>query len=203
MLLFVAASIFNINDGVAMTPLMVLFVNFFVCIFPVIVIGQDPGDPDAMRRPPRDPRVTITNPRAVAGWLVYGVVMFVAALVPLVAGPDDLSTDHASASMTMSFMVLGLATIGVGLVCRRETGSGLAAPILPAVKVLAIPTVIMILATELPFLQRGLLTTSLTGAQWLVCIALALAAPAVIEGHKLLRARGVLDAPAAAERGDA
>src|SRR5947209_18386696 len=37
-LLFVTATIFDINQGVAMTPLMVLFLNFFVAIFPVVVI---------------------------------------------------------------------------------------------------------------------------------------------------------------------
>jgi Ca2+-transporting ATPase len=35
-LLFVTATVFDINDGVAMTPLMVLFLNFFIAIFPVI-----------------------------------------------------------------------------------------------------------------------------------------------------------------------
>ena len=47
-LLFVAATIFDINDGVAMTPLMVLFLNFFVVDLPG---GRHHGGP---RRPGRD-----------------------------------------------------------------------------------------------------------------------------------------------------
>ena len=31
-------------------------------------------------------------------WILYGAVLFLAALVPLVAGPDQPSVDRASAS---------------------------------------------------------------------------------------------------------
>ena len=44
-MLFLAATAFDINDGVAMTPLMVLFLNFFIAIFPVIVIIARPRRP--------------------------------------------------------------------------------------------------------------------------------------------------------------
>ncbi len=188
-LLFVAATVFDINDGVAMTPLMVLFLNFFIAIFPVVVIMVDPGDPDVMKRPPRDPKVPITNRAAITRWVLYGAVLFLAALVPLVFGPDTLSTDAPSASMTMSFVVLGIGTIFSGLVMRRDPTSGLVPPILSAVKWLAIPVALLVLATELPFLQRGLLTQPLTGPQWLACIGLALVVPVVVEIDKWIRRR--------------
>jgi Ca2+-transporting ATPase len=168
---------------------MVLFLNFFISIFPVIVIMVDPGDPDVMKRPPRDPKVPITNPAAISRWVLYGAILFLAALVPLVFGPDTLSTDQPSASMTMCFVVLGLGTIFSGLVMRRDPTSGLVPPILSAVKWLAIPIVLVVLSTELPFLQRALLTQPLTGWQWLACIGLALVLPVVVEADKLVRRR--------------
>jgi P-type Ca2+ transporter type 2C len=188
-LLFVTATVFDINDGVAMTPLMVLFLNFFISIFPVIVIMVDPGDPDVMKRPPRDPKVPITNRAAMARWMLYGATLFLTALVPLVFGPDTLSTDEPSASMTMCFVVLGIGTIFSGLVMRRDPTSGLVPPILSAVKWLAIPVALVVLATELRFLQHGLLTQALTGPQWLACIGLALVVPIVVEVDKWVRRR--------------
>jgi P-type Ca2+ transporter type 2C len=188
-LLFVTATVFDINDGVAMTPLMVLFLNFFISIFPVIVIMVDPGDPDVMKRPPRDPKVPITNRAAMARWMLYGATLFLTALVPLVFGPDTLSTDEPSASMTMCFVVLGIGTILSGLVMRRDPTSGLVPPILSAVKWLAIPVALVVLATELRFLQHGLLTQALTGPQWLACIGLALVVPIVVEVDKWVRRR--------------
>ena len=45
------------------------------------------------------------------------------------------------------------------------------------------------LATELPGLQKGLLTEELTGRQWLACLGLAALLALVIEGRKWLRRR--------------
>ena len=65
-LLFLAATAFDINQGVALTPLMVLYLLFFATAAGVVVIAVDPGDPDVMHRPPRDPALPITNRAAVA-----------------------------------------------------------------------------------------------------------------------------------------
>ncbi|NYJ07561.1 cation-translocating P-type ATPase [Petropleomorpha daqingensis] len=186
-LLFVTATAFDINSGVAMTPLMVLFLNFFVSIFPVVVIMLDPADPQIMDRPPRDPKVGITNGPAVTRWVLYGGVLFLAALVPLVAGPDQLHTDAPSASMTMCYVVIGLGTIFSGVVMRRDPTSGLTPPILTAVKWSVLPALLLVLSTQLDFLQHALLTQSLSGLQWLACIGLALVLPIVVEIDKGIR----------------
>ena len=109
--------------------------------------------------------------------------------MPLVAGPDELFTDAPSASMTMCFVVIGLGTILSGLVIRREPSSGLTPPILSAIKILVIPTALLVLATELEFMRKGLLTQPLTGLQWLACIGLALVVPIVVEVDKWIRRR--------------
>ena len=87
--LFLAATAFDVNHGVALTPLMVLYLLVFVTASGVVVIAVDPGAPDVMHRPPRDPSLPITNRRAVTLWVVYAATLFIAAMIPLVAGPDD------------------------------------------------------------------------------------------------------------------
>jgi Ca2+-transporting ATPase len=72
---------------------------------------------------------------------------------------------------------------------RRDPTSGLAPPVLSAVKLLAIPAGLVVLCTELPFLQRGLLAESLSGMEWLACIGLALVLPLVVEADKWIRRR--------------
>ena len=91
--------------------------------------------------------------------------------------------------MTMAFVVVGLGTIFSGLVMRREPSSGLTPPILIAVKILVLPVILLVLATELNFLQRGLLTEPLSGREWLACIGLGLILPIVVEADKSLRRR--------------
>jgi P-type Ca2+ transporter type 2C len=89
----------------------------------------------------------------------------------------------------MCYVVIGLGTIFSGVVMRRDPTSGLTPPILTAVKWSAIPAVLLVLSTELEFLQNGLLTQSLSGLQWLACIGLALVMPLVVEIDKWARRR--------------
>ena len=189
-LLFLAATAFDINEGVALTPLMILYLLFFMTASGVIVIALDPGDPEVMRRPPRDPKLPITNRAAITSWVIYAAVLFLAALAPLVLGPDEPSPDAASISMTMTFVVMALGTIFNALTNRREPASGLEAPLIQALLISLFPLVMLVLATELPGLQRGLLTESLSGRQWCVCLGLAALLPLTIETRKwLLRRR--------------
>ena len=189
--LFVAATAFDINDGVALTPLMVLFLLIFVTASGVVVIASDPGSPDVMHRPPRDPRVPISNRQAIGLWALYGGTLFLAAFVPLVFGPDEPAPETASAAMTMTFVVMGLGTVFNALTNRRSPASGLAPPLLRALAISAVPVALIVLATELPGLQSGMLTTSLTSGQWLASVALALMLPIVIELSKRVQRRRI------------
>ena len=186
-ILFLTASVFNINSGVALTPSMVLFINFVIAGFPVIVIILEPVDHALMNDPPRDPMVTVSNRHEVVRWLVYGVSLFAVTLVPLLWGPDELAVDTASVSMTMAFVVLCFGTILAGLTIRRDPDSGLLPPILKALMVLSVPAVLTVLATEGPFLQRVLTTETLTGSQWLAALLLALVPATIIELDKAIK----------------
>ena len=166
---------------------MVVYLGFCVTAAGVVVMAVDPGVPDVMSRPPRDPKVPITNAAAIGFWLLYATVLFLAALTPLVVGPDEPSLDQPSASMTMTFVVMGLGTVFNALTNRRDPTSGLAPPILKALAISLAPVTMIVLATQLPLLNRGLSTVQLTGGEWLACIGLALLLPLVVEVSKWVR----------------
>jgi P-type Ca2+ transporter type 2C len=187
--LFLTATAFDINDGVALTPMMVLFLLFFATASGVVIIAVDPGDPDVMHRPPRDPKVPLTNRGAVTLWVVYAAVLFAAALIPLVWGPDEPSTKAPTASLTMTFVVMGLGTAFNALTNRRDPTTGLAPPILKALGIAVVPVALVFLGTELPRFQGSLSTTSLSGDQWLASIGLALLLPLTVEVGKWIRRR--------------
>ena len=186
-LLFLVASVFDINDGVPLTPIMVLFLNFFIAIFPVVVILLDPVPDGIMHKPPRDPKKTIANPGAVTLWLVYGALIFITTLIPLLTQPDLLSSTEPNVPVTMAFVVCALGSIFGGLVMRRDPESGLAAPILVAVKWLSIPLALTVVAVEVPFMQRLVGTVNLSGDEWLAALGLALLVPVLIELEKWVR----------------
>jgi P-type Ca2+ transporter type 2C len=157
----------------------------------VLMIAIDPGDPDVMHRAPRDVKVPIANRNSIIMWICYAAVLLIAGLVPLVFGPDQPQTDRPSASLTMTFVIMGLGTLFNGLVNRRDPATGLDAPILKALVIGLVSVTLLFLATQLPTLQRALLTEPLTVNEWVACFGLAALLPAVIEIAKVVRRRRI------------
>ncbi len=187
--LFLTASFLNIANGVALTPLMVLFLNFLVASAPVVVILLEPVNPGLMYRPPRDPSMPLTNRPEIVRWLMYGASLFLATLVPLLWGPDTPSADAATVSMTMAFAVMAFGTLLTGLAVRRDPDFSLTPPVLKALGILGVPAVLTVVSTTWQPLQNLLATTPLTPGQWLAVIALASMVFMVIEADKWLRSR--------------
>jgi Ca2+-transporting ATPase len=186
-LLFLVASIFDINNGVPLTPIMILFLNFFISIFPVIVILLDPVPDGIMLKPPRDPKKTIANGGAVTLWFIYGGLLFLMTLIPLLIYPDQLSSTEPNVPVTMTFVIAAFGAVLGGLAMRRDPEPGLTAPIIAAVKWLSIPLALTVAAVEIGFLQRLVGTVSLSGNEWLICIGLSLVVPIFVELEKWVR----------------
>src|SRR5215468_8291596 len=187
--LMVYATIFNINGGVALFPLQLLFCKFFVVITVVIGLIVDVPDPGVMQRPPRKPGTKIVNRPQIIRWVVTGFVVAVTALAVLEWGPDQPSTTHASASMTMAFAIVSFSAVNIGLVMRRERQAPWAPPVFPYLGWIILGWVLTWAAVELHMLQRLLDTTSLTGGQWATVLGLSLIAPAIVGVDKALQLR--------------
>ena len=84
--LMLLATIFNINGGVALFPMQLLFCKFFVVVTVVIGFIVDVPDPSVMQRPPRKPGTRIVNPPQIIRWLVSGFVVAATALAVLELG---------------------------------------------------------------------------------------------------------------------
>src|SRR5215510_10528888 len=187
--LMVYATIFNINGGVALFPLQLLFCKFFVVITVVIGFIVDVPDPGVMQRPPRKPGTKIVNRPQIIRWVVTGFVVAVTALAVLEWGPGKPSTTHASVSMTMAFAIVSFSAVNIGLVVRRERQAPWAPPVFPYLGWIILGWIITWAAVELRPLQRLLDTTSLSGREWVVVLALSLLAPAVVAVDKVLQLR--------------
>ena len=189
--MFLLATILNINDGVALLPLQVLFLNFTLAIIPVIIITIDEPEPGLMDLPPRDPRERIFNRTTATRWIGLGLLLGVLSLLPLAFGPDEPSGEVASVSVTMAYAVMGLATGLAGLVMRKTTASAFARPVVPAALLVAAGVAITIASTEVGFLQGFLKTTELSGGQWATCMGLALLFALTVEAEKAVRRRRI------------
>ena len=185
--LMVYATIFNINGGVALFPLQLLFCKFFVVITVVIGFIVDVPDPGVMQRPPRKPGTKIVNQPQVIRWFITGFAVAAAALCVLAFGPGNPSTTHASQSMTMAFAIVSFSAVNIGLVMRRERQAPWSSPVFPFLGWIILGWILTWAAVELGPLQRLLDTMSLSGRQWVVVLALSLIAPAFVGVDKAIQ----------------
>jgi len=190
-LLFLIASIFNVNDGLALTPVQALVLNFVVALFAVIVIIMEPEQEGLMSRPPRDINKGIANSTNILRWLLYGSALFLASFLPMWVFGSDLNPGSASYPMTMTFVVMGLGTLGSAVALRRDPDYGFKAPWGKAIVWLVWPVLTIVLSTQLDFLQKWLDLTSLSPNEWLICILLSLFVVVVIVADTAMRNKKV------------
>jgi Ca2+-transporting ATPase len=169
--------------------MMLLFCKLFVVVTVVIGIIVDVRDPGVMQRPPRQPGTRISSRPQITRWLITGFLVAAGALAVLQWGPDKPSTDHASVSMTMAFAIVAFSAVDVGLIMRRERQAPWASPVFPYLGWIILGWLLTWAAVELSMFQRLLQTTSLTGGQWVVVLALSLLAPAFVAADKFLQIR--------------
>jgi len=89
----------------------------------------------------------------------------------------------------MAFAVVSFSAVNIGLVMRRERQAPWSSPVFPYLGWIILGWVFTWAAVELNMLQRLLDTTSLSGRQWVVVLALSLIAPAVVAVDKLIQLR--------------
>ena len=178
--LMLLATIFNINGGVALFPMQLLFCKFFVVVTVVIGFIADVPDPSVMRRPPRKPGTKIVTGRQIVRWVVSGFAVAASALAVLEWGPDEPSTTLPSISMTMAFAIVAMSAVNLGLVMRREREPVWSSPVFPYLGWIILGWTLTWAAVELGMLQRLLDTVSLSGRQWGVVLLLSLIAPGFV-----------------------
>ncbi len=185
--LMLYATILNINGGIALFPLQLLFCKFFVVVTVVVGFIVDVPDPSVMQRPPRHPGTKIVNTPQVLRWLVSGFIVAVTALGLLAWGPDKPSTTLPSISMTMAFAFVSLTAVNLGVVMRREREAPWSSPLFPYFGWIILGWFLTWAAVGLSMFQRLLDTVDFSGGQWLVVMGLSVVTPVLVAIDKAVQ----------------
>jgi Ca2+-transporting ATPase len=199
-ILFIAASVFNIADGAPLNPSQILWIKFAVDVPMALALGRDVAASGLMDKPPRRADAPILTSERAARWGLGGAVLAVLTLVALEIAPGEAVVGSATISATMAFAALGLGHVFVALTSRSETRSVFSAHMLDNprfLRTLVVQALVVVLSVELGFTQRWLDNTPLTGGQWAACLLLASSILVVSEVRKALARRGSHDDPAA------
>jgi P-type Ca2+ transporter type 2C len=170
--------------------LQILWLNMITDVFPAMALALEPSNPDAMKRPPRDPREPLVTPRFVwliswQGFLLSGVTLLAFLIGMRWHGAEGAGLRHAT---TMAFMTLALTQVFHTFNARSQRHSAFTARLFTNAwlwAAVAASLLLQVAAVYVPFLQAVLHTTALTVADWGVVLACALAPVGVVELVKL------------------
>jgi Ca2+-transporting ATPase len=119
--------------AIPLLPTQILWVNLVTDTLPAISLGVDPGDPDVMKKEPRDPKESFfargAGTRAIIGGVLIGSLTLLAFAIGLgergssLFESTDAPEDVLIYARTMAFVVLATSQLFYSLTMRSETKS--------------------------------------------------------------------------------
>jgi Ca2+-transporting ATPase len=156
-------------------PLQILWLNLITDTFPALALAVEPGDPEVMKQPPRDPRAAILSRRMLAVIASYAALITfsaMAAFVWMLRSP----TGTAGRATSAAFATLGLAQsfhLGNARSAAPVTSRRLALRNRYALAAVGVAVAAQVAAVHVSPLARALHVSPLLPADWLVVFLLA------------------------------
>jgi Ca2+-transporting ATPase len=172
-------------------PLQILWLNLLTDTFPALALAVEPGEPDTMRQPPRDPRAALLSGGMIRETVVYGALIAACALGGYAWGAH-VAPGGAGRASTLAFLTLALAQV-LHLGNARSSG-----PVLSwrrasanrwALGAVVLAVALQLFAVYYPPLARVLEIEPPGARDWLVVVTLAMV-PAIVGQAAKLRRRG-------------
>jgi P-type Ca2+ transporter type 2C len=105
--------------AVPLLPAQILWINMLTHGLPGVALGAEPADPKAMSRGPRSPD------EHVLGGGLWQRIAWTGALISLAAITAGVWAERTGGPwQTMTFIVLGMAQLGVAIALRRPAAPG-------------------------------------------------------------------------------
>ena len=174
-LVLLAAGLASLPPPLA--PLQLLWLNLITDTFPALALAMEPGDPDVMQRPPRNPDEALLSRPFVMSVLAYGGLITMSTLIAYLWALGA----SAERAQTIAFMTLAFAQIAhLGNARSR-------APVISparatanryAVGAVVLSAALQIAALELAPLASVLRIQPLDGREWMV-VLLSASIPAI------------------------
>ena len=191
-LIIFLATLFNLP--LPLTAIQLLILNLITDGAPALALGLEKGDPDIMKRPPRQPDEPIVNREMLLGIVVQSIAITASTLGAFWIGlrwfPDNLPMAE-----TMAFATLSMSELLRAYTSRSERYNLFwhIKPFSNKVMQYAVlgSMVILLLVMYVPFVQPIFNTTSMGWQAWKVVLPLLLVPSITAEITKIfLRRRG-------------
>jgi P-type Ca2+ transporter type 2C len=173
---FLMASLLNIAGGQPFSAVQILWINFLITAPVGIALGLDKETPGLMKRQPRPRGASIMTLPVITTVALAGLFMSVAINLLIVFGKN--AYDNTAVGSTMGLVAFSLMLVVAAFECRDEKASILRQETFDnnTLNITALVEIILaILIAKGAFLPSLLGTSTLSGGQWLIGAAPALA----------------------------
>jgi magnesium-transporting ATPase (P-type) len=192
----VGAGVLGLTDtgeavAVPLLATQILWINLLTDTAPALAMGVEPPPDDVMSRPPRGIGDRVIDRRMQVGIGYVGLVMAIVTLLALdlrlPGGLVDGSGDIVEAR-TMAFTTLVLAQLFNCFNARSDETSAFHHMFTNRLlwAAIGLSLALQVAVVHLGFLNRAFDTTPLTGADWVICVALGSAVLWADEARKLV-----------------
>ena len=185
-LAFVGAGIFDIADGIPISPLQILWINFAIDVVLAVGLGFDRATAGLMSRKPRPIDQPVVVPRMAVRLGVAGTLIAIGTLVAAAWGEQEYDLAVAT---TMAFMTVSMLHIVAAFEWRDPTRTVFTRESIANGRfnmLMLLAFAMAFLATTIPALRNLLDTIQLNDDQWRVCLIITIAYFVLAELGKLL-----------------
>ena len=180
-----------------LNPVHLLFINLITDCFPALALGLEPGEPDTMSRPPRNPKDGIFAGGLGVDILYQGVLITGITIVSYLlghyfeAGVWEIPSGTSPEGMTMAFLTMSMCEVFHSFNMRSQRKSVFSLHTHNKVLWGAMlgSLVLTALVLEVPFLASAFGFTPVGPFEYLLAVALAVLVIPVVEGVKWLQRR--------------
>ncbi len=101
---------------VPFVAVQLLFINLVTDSLPALAIGMEPGNPDILKRKPRDPKASLLDKKFVTQISIQGFLISLSVIAAFLLGLRDTP----AIACTMAFSTLTFARLLHGFNCRSQ-----------------------------------------------------------------------------------
>jgi Ca2+-transporting ATPase len=165
-----------LNLPLLLIPIQILFLNILTDVFPALALGVGKGDPEIMKRLPRNPQAPMLNKRNWISLASYSFIITVFVLLSYWIGLFYFHFDQAIL-LTMAFVTLAFAQLWHVFNMREPRSNFFKNDVTTNRYVwlaIIVCVSILIIAIYLPPLAIGLELVPIAGTEWIIVLSLSL-----------------------------